>query len=45
MQKYLHDMAAWNALTTEEQEKAIGRYKLSDIEMPNDVSRPTRTSP
>jgi putative iron-dependent peroxidase len=37
VQKYLHNMAAWNALTTEDQEKAIGRYKLSDIEMPDDV--------
>jgi putative iron-dependent peroxidase len=37
VQKYLHDMAAWNALSTEDQEKAIGRYKLSDIEMPDDV--------
>lgn len=37
VQKYLHDMAAWNALSTEDQEKVIGRYKLSDIEMPDDV--------
>ncbi len=37
MQKYLHDMPAWNALTTEDQEKAIGRFKLSDIEMPDEV--------
>ena len=37
VQKYLHDMAAWNALATEDQEKAIGRSKLSDIEMPDDV--------
>ena len=37
VQKYLHDMAAWNALTTEDQERAIGRSKLSDIEMPDDV--------
>jgi putative iron-dependent peroxidase len=37
VQKYLHDMAAWNALTVEDQEKAIGRSKLSDIEMPDDV--------
>src|SRR5712671_5191379 len=29
VQKYLHDMAAWNALTVEDQEKAIGRSKLS----------------
>jgi porphyrinogen peroxidase len=37
VQKYLHDMPAWNALTTEAQERAIGRSKLSDIEMPDDV--------
>jgi putative iron-dependent peroxidase len=37
VQKYVHDMVAWNALTTEDQEKAIGRSKLSDIEMPDDV--------
>jgi putative iron-dependent peroxidase len=37
VQKYLHDLAAWNALSTEAQERAIGRYKLSDIEMPDDV--------
>jgi putative iron-dependent peroxidase len=37
VQKYLHDMTAWNALTVEDQEKVIGRTKLSDIEMPDDV--------
>jgi putative iron-dependent peroxidase len=37
VQKYLHDMAAWNALAVEAQEQAIGRSKLSDIEMPDDV--------
>jgi putative iron-dependent peroxidase len=37
VQKYVHDMAAWNAMTTEDQEKVIGRSKLSDIEMPDDV--------
>ena len=37
VQKYLHDMRAWNSLPVEEQEKAIGRSKLSDIEMPGDV--------
>jgi putative iron-dependent peroxidase len=37
VQKYLHDMPRWNALPVEEQEKAIGRSKLSDIEMPDDV--------
>jgi len=37
VQKYLHDMAAWNALTVEEQERVIGRTKLSDVELPDDV--------
>jgi porphyrinogen peroxidase len=33
VQKYLHDMAGWNALSTEAQERIIGRAKLSDIEL------------
>jgi putative iron-dependent peroxidase len=37
VQKYLHNMETWNALPVEEQEKVIGRSKLSDIEMPDDV--------
>lgn len=37
VQKYRHDMTAWNALPVEEQERAIGRSKLSDIEMPDAV--------
>jgi putative iron-dependent peroxidase len=37
VQKYLHDMAGWNALPTEEQEGIIGRKKLSDIELTDDV--------
>jgi porphyrinogen peroxidase len=36
-QKYLHDMTAWNALTTEEQEGVIGRTKLTDIELDDSV--------
>jgi porphyrinogen peroxidase len=40
VQKYLHDLAAWDALSTEEQERAIGRTKLSDLEMPDDVKPP-----
>ena len=40
VQKYLHDMNAWNALSTEEQEKVIGRFKLSDIELDDSV-KPT----
>ena len=37
VQKYLHDMAAWNALPVGEQEKAIGRTKLSNVELPDEV--------
>ncbi|BDH56054.1 hypothetical protein MTP03_09930 [Tsukamurella sp. PLM1] len=37
VQKYLHDMAAWRALSVEEQERVIGRSKLEDIEMDDDV--------
>ncbi|HET7013496.1 MAG TPA: Dyp-type peroxidase [Streptosporangiaceae bacterium] len=37
IQKYLHNMVAWNQLTVEEQEKVIGRSKLSDIEMADDI--------
>ncbi len=40
VQKYLHDMAAWNALSTEAQERIIGRTKLSDIEL-DDAVKPT----
>jgi putative iron-dependent peroxidase len=42
VQKYLHDMDAWNALPVEEQERVIGRTKLSDIELPDDV-KPTNS--
>jgi putative iron-dependent peroxidase len=37
VQKYLHDMDAWNALPTEQQERVIGRTKLADIELDDDV--------
>jgi len=33
VQKYLHNMAGWNALSVETQEGIIGRTKLSDIEL------------
>ena len=39
-QKYLHDLAAWNALSTEAQERIIGRSKLADIEFPDSVKPP-----
>lgn len=35
VQKYVHDMAAWEALPVEEQERVIGRYKLNDVEIPD----------
>jgi porphyrinogen peroxidase len=37
VQKYLHDMAGWNTLSTEAQENIIGRKKLSDIELDDSV--------
>ena len=37
VQKYLHDVAGWNALSTEAQERIIGRTKLSDIELDDAV--------
>ncbi len=40
VQKYLHDMAGWNALSTEAQERIIGRTKLSDIEL-DDAVKPS----
>ena len=40
VQKYLHDLDGWNALSTEEQERIIGRRKLSDIEL-DDSIKPT----
>jgi porphyrinogen peroxidase len=33
VQKYLHDLGAWNALPTEAQERIIGRTKLTNIEL------------
>jgi len=40
VQKYLHDLTAWDALSTEQQERAIGRTKLSDLEMSDEVKPP-----
>jgi putative iron-dependent peroxidase len=37
VQKYLHDLDAWNALSTEQQERVIGRTKLADIELADEV--------
>jgi len=40
VQKYLHDLDGWNKLSTEAQERIIGRTKLSDIEL-DDAIKPT----
>jgi putative iron-dependent peroxidase len=37
VQKYLHNLDAWNTLPTELQEKIIGRKKVSDIELDDSV--------
>lgn len=37
VQKYLHDMAGWNALPVEAQERIIGRSKLADVELDETV--------
>ena len=37
VQKYLHDMSSWDALSVTEQELVIGRSKLEDIEMDDDA--------
>ena len=34
-QKWHHNMDIWNKLTTETQEKAVGRKKFSDLELPD----------
>ena len=40
VQKYVHDMTGWNALTVEQQEAAIGRTKLDNMEIPDEQKAP-----
>jgi porphyrinogen peroxidase len=40
VQKYLHDLKAWNAVPVEQQEGFVGRTKLSDIEL-DDAAKPS----
>jgi porphyrinogen peroxidase len=40
LQKYVHNLDAWNELSTEAQERIIGRKKLSDVEL-DDTVKPT----
>src|SRR3984885_12903656 len=37
VQKYVHDMTSWNALSIEEQERVIGRTKLDDVELSEEI--------
>lgn len=37
VQKYIHDLKAWNALSIPDQERVIGRSKEHDIEMSDEV--------
>ncbi len=39
VQKYIHDMVAWNTLSVKEQEKVIGRRKFNDVEL-SDEEKP-----
>jgi putative iron-dependent peroxidase len=40
VQKYLHNLSAWNALSVEQQESVIGRTKLSNVEI---ADKPTNS--
>ncbi|MCV7280565.1 Dyp-type peroxidase [Mycolicibacterium flavescens] len=42
VQKYVHDLDAWNAMSVEEQERVIGRTKLDDIEL-DDAVKPANS--
>ncbi|MEV2219085.1 Dyp-type peroxidase [Nocardia vinacea] len=42
VQKYLHTMAQWRALSVEEQERVIGRTKLDDFEL-SDADKPANS--
>jgi len=42
VQRYLHDLVAWEGLTVEQQEEVIGRSKLSNVEM-DDTVKPSNS--
>jgi putative iron-dependent peroxidase len=37
VQKYLHDLTHWETLPVEEQQRVVGRTKLDDVELADDV--------
>lgn len=41
VQKYIHDMSAWQSLSVEEQEKVIGRHKFNDVELTDEQKIPS----
>lgn len=40
VQKYTHDVDAWNAISVEEQQRVIGRRKLDDVEFADEDKAP-----
>lgn len=40
VQKYLHDLKGWEALPVEQQERIVGRHKLSNVEL-DDAAKPS----
>ena len=40
VQKYLHDLEAWGRLTVEQQELVVGRTKLDNVELSDEVKPP-----
>jgi porphyrinogen peroxidase len=42
VQKYLHDLTSWEALSVEEQQRVVGRTKLDDVELSDEV-KPTNS--
>jgi putative iron-dependent peroxidase len=40
VQKYVHDMPSWNSLSPTEQELVVGRTKLENLELDDDVKPP-----
>ncbi|WP_246267470.1 Dyp-type peroxidase [Nonomuraea typhae] len=40
VQKYVHDLTAWNALPVEDQERVIGRTKLGNVELDDQTKPP-----
>jgi len=40
VQKYVHDLEGWNSLTVEQQEAAMGRTKLDDVEFADEDKAP-----